>query len=65
MPKLTPLTPRKIIRILERKGFILDRVRGSHHIYFHPETKRRAIVPMHKRDLPNRDITIYSGTGGY
>lgn len=52
MPKLRVLNPRQIIKILEKKGFVLDRVRGSHHIYYHPETKRRAIVPLHRKDLP-------------
>jgi predicted RNA binding protein YcfA (HicA-like mRNA interferase family) len=52
MPKLPSLTPQKIIKILEKKGFVLDRVKGSHHIYYHPETKKRAVVPLHKRDLP-------------
>lgn len=39
-------------RLLEEHGFILDRTKGSHHIYYHPETGRRAVVPMHKEDLP-------------
>lgn len=52
MPKLPSLTPEEIIKILEGRGFILDRARGSHRVYYHPETKRRAIVPVHKRDLP-------------
>lgn len=52
MPKLPSLTPQKVIKILEQKGFILDRVRGSHHIYYHPESKRRVVVPFHKKDLP-------------
>jgi predicted RNA binding protein YcfA (HicA-like mRNA interferase family) len=52
MPKLPSLTPKKVIKILEARGFVLDRVRGSHHIYYHPETKQRAVVPVHKDDLP-------------
>jgi predicted RNA binding protein YcfA (HicA-like mRNA interferase family) len=52
MPKLPSLTPQKIIRILEKKGFTLDRTKGSHHIYYHPKTKRRVVVPFHRRDLP-------------
>lgn len=52
MPKLPALTPKEVIKILEKKGFVLDRVKGSHHIYLHPETRRRAIVPFHRRDLP-------------
>jgi predicted RNA binding protein YcfA (HicA-like mRNA interferase family) len=38
-------------RVLRKKGFVLDRVKGSHHIYLHPETKRRAVVPYHKGEL--------------
>ena len=52
MSKLPSLTPGDIIRILERKGFILDRIKGSHHIYFHPGLHRRVVIPYHKRDLP-------------
>jgi predicted RNA binding protein YcfA (HicA-like mRNA interferase family) len=46
------LTPRKLIQILERNGFVLDRVRGSHHVYYNPTTKRRTVVPLHAKDLP-------------
>jgi len=52
MSKFPSLTPRKIIKVLENKGFVLDRIKGSHHIYYHPETKKRVVVPLHKRDLP-------------
>lgn len=52
MPKLPALTPQKVMKIIQKRGFILDRVKGSHHIFFHPETKRRVIIPFHKRELP-------------
>ena len=52
MPKLPPITPKKIIKILESRGFVLDRIKGSHHVYYHPETKKRVVVPLHKNDLP-------------
>ena len=52
MPKLPSLPSEKVIKVLKRKGFVLDRVKGSHHVYYHPETKRRVVVPFHKRDLP-------------
>ena len=52
MPNLPHLTPREIIKILEKKGFILDRMKGSHHIYIHPGTRQRAVVPLHNKDLP-------------
>jgi predicted RNA binding protein YcfA (HicA-like mRNA interferase family) len=52
MPKLPALTPRKVITILKKNGFILDRTKGSHQIYRNPETKRMAVVPFHRKDLP-------------
>ncbi|PIZ25358.1 MAG: hypothetical protein COY47_06370 [Chloroflexi bacterium CG_4_10_14_0_8_um_filter_57_5] len=52
MPKIPSLTPQKVIQILERKGFVLDRTKGSHRIYFHPETMKRVVVSFHRKDLP-------------
>lgn len=52
MPKLPALTPRDIIKLLEERGFVLDRVKDSHHIYYHPNTGHRTVVPLHKQDLP-------------
>jgi predicted RNA binding protein YcfA (HicA-like mRNA interferase family) len=52
MRKLPSLTPQKIVEVLKKSGYVLDRTKGSHHIYYHPETKRRVVVPLHKRDLP-------------
>lgn len=42
----------EIIKMLERDGFVLDRVKGSHHIYYNPINKKRAVVPHPKKDLP-------------
>lgn len=64
MPKLPVLSPEELVRILERKGFVLDRSKGSHRVYIHPETHRRAVVPLHKRDLPKgtfREILRQAG----
>jgi predicted RNA binding protein YcfA (HicA-like mRNA interferase family) len=63
MPKLPVLTPQKVIRILERHGFILDRVRGSHHMYFNPASKKRAVVPLHKKEPPKRNASKDPETG--
>jgi len=52
MPRLPSLTADIVIKVLQNKGFVLDRIRGSHHIYYHPDTRRRVVVPRHKRDLP-------------
>jgi len=52
MPKLPPLTPKDVIALLKKKGFILDRTKGSHHLYINPTTGKRVVVPFHKKDLP-------------
>ena len=58
MSNTPSLTSKDIIRILKQKGFILDRSRGSHQIFLHPVTRKRAVVPMHNKDLPKG--TMYS-----
>ena len=58
MPKHPSLTPRKLVKVLERKGYVLDRTKGSHRIFYHPETGRRVVVPFHKKDLPKG--TLYA-----
>ncbi|MHC1594562.1 MAG: carboxypeptidase regulatory-like domain-containing protein, partial [Methanotrichaceae archaeon] len=37
---------------LERSGFVLDRVKGSHHVYYHPQTKKTVVISFHGKDLP-------------
>jgi predicted RNA binding protein YcfA (HicA-like mRNA interferase family) len=34
-------------RLLESRGWRLIRINGSHHVYRHPESPRRASVPVH------------------
>jgi len=50
-PRLPSVTPRKAVRALERCGWKLDRVKGSHHVFRHPDYPHRVVVPMHARDL--------------
>jgi predicted RNA binding protein YcfA (HicA-like mRNA interferase family) len=52
MPKLPAVKPRELIQFFEHSGFVIDRVSGSHFIFYHPSTKRRAVVPRHNRDIP-------------
>jgi len=64
MPKFPALTSQQVIKILKKKGFVLDRSKGSHRIYFHPDTRRRVVVPFHRKDLPQgtlREILRQAG----
>lgn len=52
MSKFPVLTSKDVVRILQQKGFLLDRSSGSHQIWLHATLRKRAIVPMHNKDLP-------------
>jgi predicted RNA binding protein YcfA (HicA-like mRNA interferase family) len=30
----------------------MDRSKGSHRLYYHPKTKRRVVIPFHRKDIP-------------
>lgn len=52
MSKLPALKPREVIRALQRAGFFLHHVRGSHHYFKHPDrAELRVTVPVHTKDL--------------
>ena len=52
MPKLPAVSPQKLAKAFERDGFILKRVRGSHHTYYHPKKDCVVVVPFHRKDVP-------------
>jgi predicted RNA binding protein YcfA (HicA-like mRNA interferase family) len=57
MSKLPQVTPREMLRALERGGFVVKRVVGSHHYLIHKDDPtRRTTVAMHSGDLPRRDV---------
>jgi predicted RNA binding protein YcfA (HicA-like mRNA interferase family) len=46
-------SPKRIIYLLEQKGYFLKRVTGSHHIYFNKENRKTVVVPVHgNKDIP-------------
>lgn len=53
MSNLPSLKPIDVIRKLRRNGFIFDRnAKGSHEIWYNPQTHRRTVVPNH----PGKDV---------
>jgi predicted RNA binding protein YcfA (HicA-like mRNA interferase family) len=42
---------RELVREIRAAGWVLDRVRGSHHVYRHPERAGHVVVPHPKKDL--------------
>ena len=45
------MTSADLIRQMERAGWELDRVKGSHHIYKHPTRTGIVVVPHPKKGL--------------
>ncbi|NDW06908.1 type II toxin-antitoxin system HicA family toxin [Jiella pacifica] len=54
MPSLPALSGKTIVRALQRGGFVVLRVSGSHHVLRHPERPGSKVSePVHgNRDLP-------------
>lgn len=46
MPKLSPISAKELIKILEKQGFQVVHQKGSHVRLKHPDG-RRTTVPMH------------------
>lgn len=46
MPRLPRLRGREVVAVLRRAGFLVLRIKGSHHFLQHPDG-RRTVVPVH------------------
>jgi predicted RNA binding protein YcfA (HicA-like mRNA interferase family) len=53
MTQLPVVRPEEVIRALERAGFVVERVKGSHHALKHPDKPHLHVtVAFHKKELP-------------
>ncbi|HUZ13009.1 MAG TPA: type II toxin-antitoxin system HicA family toxin [Caulobacteraceae bacterium] len=41
----------EVIRQLKTAGWVLDRIRGSHHVFKHPDRPDHLVVPHPKKNL--------------
>ena len=48
MSRLPSLSWQHVVGALERAGFVFDRQKGSHMVYYHPETSHSVVVPRHR-----------------
>lgn len=46
-PRLPVVTAKEVVRVATRVGFVFDRQKGSHAVYFREQDKARIIVPIH------------------
>ena len=48
MSRLPILTWQQVTTALKRAGFVFDRQKGSHMVYYHSETKHTVVIPRHR-----------------
>ncbi len=64
MAKFPVVNSKKLIKLLQSLGFALDHSTGSHFIFYNPESKKRAVVPCHNKDIPKGTVmSILSEAG--
>ncbi len=54
MPRLLPISPKKLFKFLEKEGFECVRIKGSHHFFLHVLDRCTTCVPLHS----NQDIGV-------
>ena len=52
MPKLVPLKPREVVKILLDNGFVENVSKSSHKQYFNKATDAHTTVSFHSREIP-------------
>ena len=58
MPSIPIVKAVKLIKVLEKSGFVFRRSAGSHHIFYHPEKKIVVSVPVHRGRDMGKGITL-------
>lgn len=57
------MTGKEVIKLLEKNGWVLDRIKGSHHIMIKEELT--VVVPVHgKKDVPKGTLNAILKQGG-
>ena len=46
------MNSRELIKLIEKNGWELKSIRGSHHKFTHPNFPHSVIIPHPKKDLP-------------
>lgn len=57
--QLPTISGKQLIRVLERRGWYVKRIRGSHHVLRHPEISDALPVPVHG-NRPIKRGTLHS-----
>ncbi len=56
-PKLPVVTGSEVARVARGMGFVLNRQKGSHAVYYRKDDKARVVIPMHAgKSLPPKTL---------
>jgi predicted RNA binding protein YcfA (HicA-like mRNA interferase family) len=44
---MKPISGKRLCKVLKTRGWTLDHIRGSHHVYTHPDAPRPIPGPVH------------------
>jgi len=50
-PKLPALTAKEVVTLAAKVGFVFDRQKGSHAVYYRARDGARIVVPMHAKKI--------------
>lgn len=50
------MTSKELVRLIEKDGWQLKNVKGSHHHFTHSTKKGKVTVPHPKKDLPRKTV---------
>ena len=64
MPRITPISPERLIRIFERDGFKIARRRGDHVMMTKPGVKRPVVIVVGQGEVPVAHIRTNLTTAG-
>lgn len=62
--RLPAVKPKDLINALERRGWVVDRISGSHHILVNVEQRRAVTIPFHNRELKTGTLAAILRTAG-
>lgn len=56
MPKPPVIKPKDIIKVLQKKGFSIDRISGSHYVMYNSDKTLRSTIAFHRKALKRKTV---------